>query len=468
MAGNDWRLLQTLGDKNLNEIVDGDVVSAVEFDHSGDYLATGDRGGRVRIYAKGQGEDAPSSAPKSGGTRSALWGRSSTPPKSPVSAQGGMEYSLWHEFQSHEPEFDYLKSLEIEEKINCLRWCRPVNSAFMLLTTNDKTIKLWKVQERQRPVALVDCYTEGKGSQGIRVPRFTKESRVAAAPRRVFPNGHAYHINAISLNSDGETFLSADDLRINLWNLGISDTSFNIVDIKPANMEELTEVITAAVCHPTHCNLLLWSNSRGSIKMADTRSHALCDKHAKVFEEDDEPSRRSFFSEIISSIADIKFSRDGRYILSRDYMSLKLWDVNMERTPLRTVYVHEQLRSKLCDLYENDAIFDKFQCAFSGDNSRLMTGSYHSFFHVYDRNGKTDTCIQASNTSPKKPMHTKPKGVRGKPPGPEMPTEMDLDKKVLHCSWHPALPVVAVGTLNTVYIYQDDLIPTASPVLPPR
>ena len=23
-------------------------------------------------------------------------------------------------------EFDYLKSLEIEEKINCLRWCRPL------------------------------------------------------------------------------------------------------------------------------------------------------------------------------------------------------------------------------------------------------------------------------------------------------------------------------------------------------
>ena len=32
------------------------------------------------------------------------------------------EYQLWHEFQSHEAEFDYLKSLEIEEKINCLRW----------------------------------------------------------------------------------------------------------------------------------------------------------------------------------------------------------------------------------------------------------------------------------------------------------------------------------------------------------
>ena len=32
-----------------------------------------------------------------------------------------------------------------------------------------------------------------------------------------------------------------------------------------------------------------------------------------------------------------------------------------------------QLRGKLCDLYENDAIFDKFQCSFSGDASHMMT-----------------------------------------------------------------------------------------------
>ncbi len=45
---------------------------------------------------------------------------------------------------------------------------------------------------------------------------------------------------------DEETFLSADDLRVNVWNLAMSDQSFNIVDMKPSNMEELTEVITYA------------------------------------------------------------------------------------------------------------------------------------------------------------------------------------------------------------------------------
>lgn len=42
-------------------------------------------------------------------------------------------------------QFDYLKSLEIEEKINNVRWCATPNGALFILSTNDKTIKLWKV-----------------------------------------------------------------------------------------------------------------------------------------------------------------------------------------------------------------------------------------------------------------------------------------------------------------------------------
>jgi len=125
----------------------------------------------------------------------------------------------------------------------------------------------------------------------------THDSITAAVPRKVYANAHAYHINSISVNSDGETYISADDLRINLWNLNISDQSFSecrtgessaygllttdIVDIKPVNMEELTEVITAAEFHPIHCNMFMYSSSKGTIKLADMREAALCDSHAK-------------------------------------------------------------------------------------------------------------------------------------------------------------------------------------------
>lgn len=52
------------------------------------------------------------------------------------SGKKGCEYKFYTEFQSHEPEFDYLKSLEIEEKINKIRWCRRQNQAHFLLSTN--------------------------------------------------------------------------------------------------------------------------------------------------------------------------------------------------------------------------------------------------------------------------------------------------------------------------------------------
>ena len=58
-----------------------------------------------------------------------------------------------------------------------------------------------------------------------------------------------------------------------------------------------------------------------------------------VFEEPEDPSSRSFFSEIISSISDVKFSHSGRYMMTRDYLSVKIWDLNMETRPVETYQV---------------------------------------------------------------------------------------------------------------------------------
>lgn len=58
-----------------------------------------------------------------------------------------------------------------------------------------------------------------------------------------------------------------------------------------------------------------------------------------VFEETNDPNSRSFFSEIISSISDVKFSHSGRYMMTRDYLSIKIWDLNMENRPLETYQV---------------------------------------------------------------------------------------------------------------------------------
>jgi len=421
-----WRFAQCFGDKgDVDDITEADIISTVEFDHTGDYLATGDKGGRVVLFERNQ-------------------------------SKKGCEYKFYTEFQSHEPEFDYLKSLEIEEKINQIKWCPRQNSAHFILSTNDKTIKLWKVFEKSLRVVSENNLNDGQrplppptSATALRLPRLQQQDHIiAATPRKVYANAHAYHINSISINSDGETYISADDLRVNLWNLGISNESFNIVDIKPVNMEELTEVITAAEFHPLHCNLFMYSSSKGTIKLADMREAALCDKYAKMFEEEEDPSNRSFFSEIISSISDVKFSRDGRYILSRDYLSLKIWDIAMESRPIRTIQIHDHLRGKLCDLYENDCIFDKFECTFSGDGSHVMTGSYHNYFRIYDVDGSSDVILQADKSA----FKTKKDATQSSKPA--LPVDaVDFTKKILHGSWHPKENTIAIAATNNLFIW---------------
>lgn len=70
---------------------------------------------------------------------------------------------------------------------------------------------------------------------------------VEASPRRIFANAHTYHINSISVNSDHETYLSADDLRINLWHLEITDRSFSILYVFVRKLL-LGVIVRPAVC----------------------------------------------------------------------------------------------------------------------------------------------------------------------------------------------------------------------------
>ncbi len=64
------------------------------------------------------------------------------------------EYNVYSTFQSHEPEFDYLKSLEIEEKINKIRWLPQKNAAQFLLSTNGKLVILIERKPRYLLTAI--------------------------------------------------------------------------------------------------------------------------------------------------------------------------------------------------------------------------------------------------------------------------------------------------------------------------
>ncbi|XP_040998445.1 serine/threonine protein phosphatase 2A 55 kDa regulatory subunit B beta isoform-like isoform X3 [Juglans microcarpa x Juglans regia] len=461
----EWKFSQVFGERTAGEEVqEVDIISAIEFDRTGDHLATGDRGGRVVLFERTDAKDH-------GGHRKDLEMMDYSISRHP-------EFRYKTEFQSHEPEFDYLKSLEIEEKINKIRWCQTANGALFLLSSNDKTIKFWKIQEKKvkkicdfyvdlsramgnGPVVCSSMSTSSKpcmenggcnespfdytsietslpsgGIPSLCLPVVVNshETSLVAKCRRIYAHAHDYHINSISNN------------RCN----------------------SLTEVITSAEFHPTHCNMLAYSSSRGSIRLIDMRQSALCDTHSKLFEEQEVPASRSFFTEIIASISDIKFAKDGRYILSRDYMTLKLWDINMDSGPVATFQVHENLRPKLCDLYENDSIFDKFECCLSGDGLHVATGSYSNMFRVFGcSEGSTEaTTLEASKNPMRRQVQTPTRPSKSLGPLPRVlrrgadtsgvdvnGSAFDFTTKLLHLSWHPTENLLACAASNSLYMY---------------
>lgn len=58
MEEPNWKFSQCFGDKgDIENITEADIISTVEFDHTGEFLATGDRGGRVVLLREMKQEE---------------------------------------------------------------------------------------------------------------------------------------------------------------------------------------------------------------------------------------------------------------------------------------------------------------------------------------------------------------------------------------------------------------------------
>jgi len=134
-------------------------------------------------------------------------------------------------------------------------------------------------------------------------------------------------------------------------------------------------------------------------------------------------------------------------------MTLKIWDINMENKPVKTLHIHDHLRSKLCDLYENDCIFDKFECTMSPDGNLVLTGSYHNYFSIYDRNSKNEVQLEATKVASKIKKAVKMKGAKKRSKDELNPENIDFMKKILHVSWHPHENLIAVGAANNLFLF---------------
>jgi serine/threonine-protein phosphatase 2A regulatory subunit B len=149
---------------------------------------------------------------------------------------------------------------------------------------------------------------------------------------------------------------------------------------------------------------------------------------------------------MLSGYSSIDFMKNGKYLISRDMMTVKIWDICNTKKPVSTVVVHESLKSKLCEMFENDCMDDKFNISASPDGNTILTGNYNNSFHLIDVADSTNTQYELS--------YKKQTVSKVLVPGKCSPiSKMDYLRKTTASDFNTKKNMLAVASLNCFYIY---------------
>ena len=97
----------------------------------------------------------------------------------------------------------------------------------------------------------------------------------------------------------------------------------------------------------------------------------------------DEVGRSNEYSEIINSCTWASFVKGQSEFeaISRDYLSIKIWDIRMPSAEaIRKYIVNDYVEDKLALMYTNDCIFDRFDVKQNSNGQFFATGGYNQSF----------------------------------------------------------------------------------------
>lgn len=296
------------------------------------HVLMGDSEGRVALYAP------PASHPRN------------TPVRQRVPR-------VWH--PAFTRSLNTLRSVTVEARVTKAVLLPPRSSdVISYIVSNAQTVKLYRMREhlgrpKSKTIVPVSSYT-GAHEQ---VP-----------------------IHSLSLCSDEQTFLSADDFQVQWWNLETSESAkpYCLVDIHPEDMNNVSELLTAASFHPTHGSLFMVASSDGWSKVGDLRDPPSRQNRRFATTLQTRPEHnivRHSHDDILCSVADAAFLQ-ANYVVSRDYLTVKVWDIRKPTAPTRQLPLHACLADHIDALYDSDAVFDRFGIAVDQHTGTVVSGLY--------------------------------------------------------------------------------------------
>lgn len=305
----------------------------------------------------------------------------------------GREVLRRHSHKAFVKSINALTSVAVEPYVKCLTFVRPRCSPSMIsyLTANERVIKLFHV--RREGFSPFNAFP---GMEDVIGKTFAGSRYFARLPPQpaILPIKEfgpvTNSIQALSVSADGETFMSVEDLQVFWWHFEAEDTTKAtcIADLRPPSgaLDEVEELVTASSFHPTHSSLFLLTRSSGVLNIGDLRDPPSRQKRKYAIRSELTPQHNPLscpaYDEILCSISDASFLGPD-HVVTRDYLSLKLWDLRKPDQPCAMMPVMNYVAKYLDSLYENDSIFDRFPVAVDDVSGTVVTGLYDGAVAVW-------------------------------------------------------------------------------------
>ncbi|RNF01635.1 putative protein phosphatase 2A regulatory subunit [Trypanosoma rangeli] len=374
-------------------------VSSLATNSSGEYVAVGDRSGRVFLLHRIKQQSQQQQLEGNGRDCEASKGER-RPRASGTVSRVHRPYAFAVGRQAYTSVIDPLNSVEVTPCVQALCFLPQTGPTTYLLMTNEKMPKLFKVigvRESPSPFSAVNHLGE-KSVASLTLNPLNGTRMTAMKEVTRYALNHEYNINSLCPVADSAQFYSADDLTVKLWCVEHQDTSIETYALKSPFEEEVTETIFGIRCFSHEPFLLFVVTTAGAVRVLDIR------QRLKLFQQAPLVFKNTYHHEdtvFANSLTDCALSPCGRFVAGRDVMSTCLWDVRRNsqhdravQTPSSSLHdddeycvlqrweLYPHLRQEMEQMFQGD-VMETFNVRFLNDH-KVCTGGFSRTLYTLD------------------------------------------------------------------------------------